>query len=422
MSLPTEMTCVEIAEPGGPEQLRTTTRPVPAPAKGEVLIKVAAAGVNRPDVVQRLGHYAPPEGVTDIPGLEVSGTVAALGDGVADWAVGDALCALVAGGGYGEYVTAPVEQCLPVPKGLSMVEAAALPETFFTVWSNVFQRGGLKAGERFLCHGGSSGIGTTAIQLARHFGARVFTTAGSAEKCNKCTELGAERTINYREEDFVEVLKDAGGADLILDMVGGDYIKRNLQALAVEGRLVMIAFLSGPKAEINFAPVMAKRQTITGSTLRPQSDLAKARIADLRAIHQFDHNANPRLHPPEGVIAGQEGTGSIWDKKSDATKARTPNVPHPIVRRHPDTGRKALFVNRRFTIAIEDMDADEGESLLLELFNHCEQPQFVYRHKWRVGDLLMWDNRCLIHVACGGFSLPEIRQMYRTTLTGAPTL
>ncbi len=283
MPLPTEMTCVEIAEPGGPEQLCTTTRPVPAPAKGEVLIKVAAAGVNRPDVVQRLGHYAPPEGVTDIPGLEVSGTVAALGDGVTDWAVGDALCALVAGGGYGEYVTAPVEQCLPVPKGLSMIEAAALPETFFTVWTNVFDRGRLQPGETFMVHGGTSGIGTTAIQLAHQMGAKVIATAGSEEKCQACRDLGADLAINYREQDFVEAAKEftgGKGADVILDMVGGDYLPRNLKALNRDGRLVNIAFMQGAKIEVNFMPLMLKRQTITGSTLRAQSVAAKAAIAN----------------------------------------------------------------------------------------------------------------------------------------------
>ncbi|MBD3666535.1 MAG: NAD(P)H-quinone oxidoreductase, partial [Kangiella sp.] len=277
------MTCVEIAEPGGPEQLRTTTRPVPAPAKGEVLIKVAAAGVNRPDVVQRLGHYAPPEGVTDIPGLEVSGTVTALGDGVTDWAVGDALCALVAGGGYGEYVTAPAEQCLPVPKGLSMVEAAALPETFFTVWTNVFDRGRLQPGETFMVHGGTSGIGTTAIQLAHQMGAKVIATAGSEEKCQACRDLGADLAINYREQDFVEAAKEftgGKGADVILDMVGGDYLPRNLKALNRDGRLVNIAFMQGAKVEVNFMPLMLKRQTITGSTLRAQSVAAKAAIAN----------------------------------------------------------------------------------------------------------------------------------------------
>ena len=283
MSIPETMTCVEIAEPGGPEQLRTTTRPVPSPEKGEVLIQVAAAGINRPDVVQRQGHYAPPPGTTDIPGLEVSGTVVALGDGVSDWSVGDKLCALVAGGGYGEYVTAPVEQCLPVPQGLSMIEAAALPETFFTVWGNVFDRGNLQPGETFMVHGGTSGIGTTAIQLAHQLGAKVIATAGSEEKCQACRDLGADLAINYREQDFVEAAKEftgGKGADVILDMVGGDYLPRNLKALNRDGRLVNIAFMKGAKIEVNFMPLMLKRQTITGSTLRAQSVAAKGAIAN----------------------------------------------------------------------------------------------------------------------------------------------
>mgnify|MGYP003147525914 CR=1 FL=1 len=244
MSLPTEMTCVEIAEPGGPEQLRTTTRPV--------------------------------------PGLEVSGTVAALGEGVEGWAVGDALCALVAGGGYGEYVTAPTEQCLPVPKGLSMVEAAALPETFFTVWTNLYERGDLKPGEALMVHGGTSGIGTTAIQVASRLGAKVIATAGSAEKCQACLDLGAERAVNYKEEDFVAAAKEftgGKGVDVILDMVGGDYIEKNLKSLNRDGRLVNIAFMKGSKAEINFMPLMLKRLTITGSTLRAQSVARKGVIA-----------------------------------------------------------------------------------------------------------------------------------------------
>ncbi|MEQ8227108.1 MAG: NAD(P)H-quinone oxidoreductase [Rhodospirillales bacterium] len=287
MTIPDTMTCVEIAEPGGPEQLRTTQRPVPAPAKGEVLIKVAAAGVNRPDVVQRQGHYAPPEGTTDIPGLEVSGTVVGLGEGAGDWALGDRLCALVAGGGYGEYVTAPTEQCLPVPEGLSMVEAAALPETFFTVWTNLYERGDLKPGEALMVHGGTSGIGTTAIQVASQLGAKVIATAGSAEKCQACLDLGADRAVDYREEDFVDAAKDftgGKGVDVILDMVGGDYIARNLKSLNRDGRLVNIAFMKGSKAEINFMPLMLKRLTITGSTLRAQSVARKGIIA--RAVRE----------------------------------------------------------------------------------------------------------------------------------------
>jgi NADPH2:quinone reductase len=278
------MKAVEITAPGGPEVLQETTRPVPEPRPGEVVIRVAYAGVNRPDALQRAGLYAPPPTASDLPGLEAAGEIVALGEGVSDWQMGDQVCALLPGGGYAEYVATPAAHCLPVPKGLGLKQAACLPETFFTVWSNVFTRGGLKAGERFLVHGGSSGIGTTAIQLASVMGARVFTTAGSDEKCAKCMELGAERAINYREEDFVAVLKEVGGADLILDMVGGEYLPRNVKSLADDGRLVQIAFLQGPKVELNFAQVMMRRLTITGSTLRPQSDLAKARIAeDLRA-------------------------------------------------------------------------------------------------------------------------------------------
>ncbi len=273
------MRAVEITKPGGPEVLQLTQRPVPQPGHGQVVIKVAWAGVNRPDALQRAGAYAPPPTASDLPGLEASGVVSAIGEGVSGFALGDEVCALLPGGGYAEYVATPAAHCLPVPKGLSLKEAACLPETFFTVWSNVFMRGGLKAGERILIHGGSSGIGTTAIQLANAFGARVFVTAGSAEKCEACVKLGAERAINYREEDFVEVMQAEGGADLILDMVGGDYIARNLKALDFDGRLIQIAFLGGPKAEINFAPLMMRRLTMTGSTLRPQSDLAKARIA-----------------------------------------------------------------------------------------------------------------------------------------------
>jgi len=273
------MRAVEITQPGGPEVLKPTQRPMPEPAHGQVVIKVAYAGVNRPDALQRAGAYAPPPGASDLPGLEASGEVVAIGAGVAGMALGDLVCALLPGGGYAEYVATPAAHCLPVPAGMGMKEAACLPETFFTVWTNVFMRGGLKAGERFLIHGGSSGIGTTAIQLADAFGARVFVTAGNADKCAACVALGAERAINYREEDFVAVMKAEGGADVILDMVGGSYIARNIDALDLEGRLVQIAFLSGPKAEVNFAPLMMKRLTMTGSTLRPQSDLAKARIA-----------------------------------------------------------------------------------------------------------------------------------------------
>lgn len=276
--MPEMMRAVEISEAGGPEVLRETTVPVPEPGAGEIVIRVAWAGVNRPDALQRAGAYAPPPDASPLPGLEASGEVVAAGAG-ARWKVGDSVCALLPGGGYAEYVRCPADHALPIPQGMGLKEAACLPETYFTVYSNVFMRGGLKGGERFLVHGGSSGIGTTAIQLARTFGARVFATAGSADKCTVCEDLGAERAINYREEDFVEILKAEGGADLVLDMVGGDYIPRNVAALAMEGRMVHIAFLGGPKAELNFAQVMARRLTITGSTLRPQSIAAKAAIA-----------------------------------------------------------------------------------------------------------------------------------------------
>lgn len=286
-ALPATMTAIEIAEPGGPEQLRATTRPLPVPGAGEVLIEVAAAGINRPDVIQRQGHYAPPPGASDIPGLEVSGRVVALGPEVSGLAVGDTVCALLAGGGYAEYCTAPAPQCLPVPKGFDLVEAAAIPETFFTVWHNVFERGALKSGESLLVHGGSSGIGTTAIQLGRAFGARVFTTAGNAEKCRVCEELGAVRAIDYSREDFVAVIREATGkkgVDVILDMVGGDYVARNLEILAADGRHVSIAFLKGAKVTLNLMPLMLKRQTLTGSTLRPRPVAEKARIAG--ALHE----------------------------------------------------------------------------------------------------------------------------------------
>ncbi len=274
-----EMRAIEISTPGGPEVLQPATRPCPDPAHGQVIIEVAWAGVNRPDALQRAGLYNPPPTASDLPGLEASGTIVALGSGVSGWNVGDQVCALLPGGGYAEYVATPAVHCLPVPQGMGLKQAACLPETFFTVWSNVFVRGGLKGGERVLIHGGSSGIGTTAIQLAHHFGARVFVTAGSEEKCQACRDLGAEVAINYRDANFVEVMKKQGGADLILDMVGGSYIQRNLNALADDGRLVQIAFLQGPKVEINMMQVMTRRLTMTGSTLRPQSDLAKARIA-----------------------------------------------------------------------------------------------------------------------------------------------
>ncbi len=278
MDLPDTMRAIEISEPGGPEVLREVSRPVPVPGAGQVVIRMAYAGVNRPDALQRAGAYDPPAGASDLPGLEGAGTIAARGAGVTRWSVGDKVCALFPGGAYAEHALTDAGQVLPVPEGMGLREAACLPETFFTVWSNVFMRGGLQAGERFLVHGGSSGIGTTAIQLAHVFGARVFATAGSDEKCAACVQLGAEQAINYRDADFVEILKKEGGANLILDMVGGEYLPRNLRALAVDGRLVQIAFLQGPKVTVNFAPLMMRRLSITGSTLRPQSDAAKAAI------------------------------------------------------------------------------------------------------------------------------------------------
>lgn len=282
MTLPTTMRAVEITQPGGPEVLVPTTRPVPQPAAGEVLIQVAVAGVNRPDVVQRQGLYPPPPGASDLPGLEVSGTIAALGEGVTGWSVGDKVCALLGGGGYAEYATAPAGQVLPVPEGLDMVQAAALPETIFTVWTNVVERAGLIAGESFLVHGGTSGIGTIAIQVAKALGATIFATAGGADKVEACRRLGADHAIDYKTQDFVSVVKEATGGkgvNVVLDMVGGDYLPRNLDCLALEGRHVSIAFLRGPKAELNLMPVMLKRLTLTGSTLRARTITQKAALA-----------------------------------------------------------------------------------------------------------------------------------------------
>ena len=274
------MRAIEISKPGGPDVLQLVDRPMPEPDHDQVVIKAAYAGVNRPDALQRAGLYNPPAGASDLPGLEAAGEVVACGAGVSTVAIGDLVCALLPGGGYAEYVATPAAHCLPIPGGLTLKQAACLPETFFTVWSNVFMRGELHAGQRFLVHGGSSGIGTTAIQLAHAFGARVFTTAGSDEKCAACTALGAELAINYQNDDFVEKVQAHGGADLILDMVGGPYIQRNLAALADDGKLVQIAFLQGMKADLNLIQLMTRRLTVTGSTLRPQSDLAKSRIAD----------------------------------------------------------------------------------------------------------------------------------------------
>jgi putative PIG3 family NAD(P)H quinone oxidoreductase len=282
-ALPATITAIEITEPGGPDVLKPGSRPMPLPGAGEVLIKVEAAGINRPDVMQRMGQYPPPAGASDIPGLEIAGTVAAVGLGVHHAKVGDPVCALVTGGGYATYCVAPEPQCLPVPKGFSMVEAAALPETCFTVWTNLFERGNLRAGESVLIHGGTSGIGTTAIQLAKALGAQqIFATAGSRDKCHACEKLGATRGIDYKHEDFVKVVKEATanrGVDVILDMVGGDYIQRNINALAVEGRIVNIAFLQGSQAEINLLPLMLKRGTLTGSTLRARTVEQKGAIA-----------------------------------------------------------------------------------------------------------------------------------------------
>ena len=281
-TLPDQATVIEIGEPGGPEALSVAQRSLPEPGAGEILIKVEAAGINRPDVMQREGNYPPPPGASDVPGLEVAGTVASLGDGVTEWSVGEAVCALVAGGGYADYCVAPAPQCLPVPAGLSMIEAAAVPETYFTVWDNLFTRGKLAADETVLIHGGSSGIGTTAIQLARAVGAQVIVTARSAEKCRACEDLGAMRAINYRDEDFVSVTKDVTGGkgvDVVLDMVGGDYVGRNLNVLGKGGRLVQIAIQKGTKAEIPVHLIMVKQLIFTGSTLRPRSVAEKAVIA-----------------------------------------------------------------------------------------------------------------------------------------------
>ena len=275
----TSMKVIEIVEPGGPSVLKSSVRSIPKPKRNEVLIKISYAGINRPDVLQRSGSYLPPPGASDLPGLEASGIIYAIGKNVTNWEVGDEVCALLPGGGYAEYAVTQASHCLPVPTGMSLKQAAALPETLFTVWSNVFQRGGLKPNEKFLVHGGSSGIGTMAIQLANLFGSEVYATAGNEAKCSACEELGAIRAIDYNKEDFLEVIKSIGGVHLILDMVGGAYIEKNIKALVDDGRLVQIAFLKGAKVELNFAQIMTRRLTVTGSTLRPQSDLSKSQIA-----------------------------------------------------------------------------------------------------------------------------------------------
>ena len=291
------MRAIEIMEPGGPDVLRPVVMSIPKPNRNEVLIKIAFAGVNRPDVLQRAGSYMPPPGASDLPGLEASGTIFAIGQNVTNWAIGDEVCALLPGGGYAEYAVTQASHCLPVPKGMGLEQAAALPETFFTVWSNVFQRGKLKPHEKFLVHGGSSGIGTTAIQLANVFGSEVYATAGTEAKCLVCEELGAKRAINYKKEDFLDVMKSLGGVNLILDMVGGVYIEKNIKALVDDGRLVQIAFLHGAKVELNFAQIMTRRLTITGSTLRPQSDLSKAQIASELFRNVWPLLSNGRLKP-----------------------------------------------------------------------------------------------------------------------------
>ncbi|WP_372921661.1 NAD(P)H-quinone oxidoreductase [Roseovarius sp.] len=297
MQIPAQMTVVEISQYGGPEVLKPATAPVPQPGPGQILIRIAYAGLNRPDALQRAGNYAPPPDASLLPGLEAAGHVAAIGAGVTHWAVGDAVSALLPGGGYAEYAVTDAEHALSVPEGMGMDRAAALCETFFTVWTNVFMRGGLKAGEKFLVHGGSSGIGTIAIQLAALRGARVFATAGSADKCKACTDLGAEAAFNYRDTDFVQAMKEHGGADMILDMVGGSYIPRNLDALANDGRLVQIAFLQGSTVELDMTQVMTRRLTITGSTLRPQSQAAKAAIARALEAEVWSHLATGRIGP-----------------------------------------------------------------------------------------------------------------------------
>ena len=301
--IPQTMTAVEIREPGPPQVLRAVQRPVPQPGPGEVLIRIAAAGINRPDVLQRKGIYPPPPGITDIPGLELAGEVVLLGEGVHEPALGAHVCALVAGGGYAQYVSAPAVQCLPVPPSLTLEQAAVLPETFFTVWLNVFERARLRKGETLLVHGGASGIGTTAILLGKAFEARVIVTAGSAQKCAACRELGADVAINYREGDFVEATlraTDGKGADVILDMVGGDYLPRNTAAAAVEGRIALIATQGGNKAELDLRPLMVKRLTITASTLRAQPVQNKGRIAAALRQHVWPlfgtHALKPVIH------------------------------------------------------------------------------------------------------------------------------
>ena len=305
-----EMRAIEISKPGGADVLQQVARSIPRPNRNEVLIKISYAGVNRPDVLQRAGYYQPPPGASDLPGLEASGTITNVGGNVTNWNIGDEVCALLPGGGYAEYALTQASHCLPVPKGMSLKQAAALPETFFTVWSNVFQIGKLKPNERFLVHGGSSGIGTTAIQLANVFGSEVYATAGSDTKCSVCEELGAKRAINYRKEDFLDEIKSIGGVHLILDMVGGAYIAKNINALVDDGRLVQIAFLAGAKVEVNFAQIMTRRLTLTGSTLRPQSDLSKTQIASELSEKIWPLLGAGRLNPVIDSVFELEDVGS----------------------------------------------------------------------------------------------------------------
>jgi len=300
MSVPLEMTVVEIAAPGGPEQLKLSVRPVPRPGDEEVLVRVAAAGVNRPDVMQRQGRYPAPAGASDLPGLEIAGEIVAMGPKVSGLSIGEQVTALLAGGGYATYAIAAAPLCLPVPTGISMVEAAAIPETFFTVWTNLFDRGGCKAGETVLIHGGTSGIGTTAIQLACAWGARVFATAGSDDKARACERLGAIRGINYRTEDFVEIMRaqtGGKGVDVTLDMVAGSYVARNLEIAALEGRVVVISLLGGSRAEINMGMILTKRLTLTGSTLRARTIPQKAAVANAVRQNVWPLLAAGRVRP-----------------------------------------------------------------------------------------------------------------------------
>jgi NADPH2:quinone reductase len=300
MAVPKEMAVVEIAAPGGPEQLKPAVRPVPQPGAGEVLVRVAASGVNRPDVMQRQGRYPPPPGASDLPGMEIAGEIVALGAEVSGLALGDHITSLLPGGGYAEYAIAAAPLCMPVPRGLSLVEAAAIPETFMTVWTNLFERGHVKAGDKVLIHGGTSGIGTAAIQLAAAFGARVYATAGSAEKARACEKLGAIRGIDYKTEDFVAVIREdtqGYGIDVTLDIVGGSYVQRNLDIAAVEGRVVTISMMGGSRAEINLNTILPKRLTLTGSTLRTRTVAQKAAVADAVRKNVWPLFESKRVHP-----------------------------------------------------------------------------------------------------------------------------